>query len=63
VEIGYFRRWLVNFNTNDNRRVTAGDFDRFSITAPSDPRLPGGGGYVVSGLFDANPNVAALTDN
>ena len=45
VEVGYFKRWLQNFTATDNTLVTAGDFTPFSITAPSDPRLPGGGGY------------------
>ena len=26
--------------------------DFYAVTAPSDPRLPGGGGYVIRGLFD-----------
>ncbi len=55
VEIGYYRRWLQNFIVTDNRLVTPDDFGSFSITAPSDPRLPGGGGFVVSGLYNVVP--------
>ena len=36
----------------DNLAVAASDFDPFSVTAPSDPRLPGGGNFVVSGLYN-----------
>jgi hypothetical protein len=50
VEFGYFRRWLNDFTATDNTLVTAGDFTSFALNAPSDPRLPGGGGYAVTGL-------------
>ena len=64
VEVGYFRRWLQNFTVTDNRAVAAGDFDSFGITAPSDPRLPGGGGQAISGLYNLKPTVpAGLTDS
>ena len=55
VEVGYYRRWLLNFLATDNRSVAPSDFGSFSITAPADSRLPGSGGYVISGLYDVAP--------
>ena len=63
VEVGYLRRWLQNFTVTDNRAGAPSDFTEFSVTAPLDPRLPGGGGYVVGGLYDVIPDKFGLTDN
>ena len=52
VDLGYFRRWFGNLRTTDDRALSPADFDTFSIPAPSDPRLPDGGGYTVGGLRD-----------
>jgi hypothetical protein len=63
VEAGYTRRWLQNFTVTDNRLVAPSDFTQFSVTAPIDSRLPDGGGYVVSGLYNVNPDKFGQTDN
>jgi hypothetical protein len=55
VDVSYFRTWFTNLIVIDDRAVSAADFDTFSITAPSDPRLAGGGGYTVSGLYNLKP--------
>jgi hypothetical protein len=55
VEAGYFHRWLTHYTTTDNTALSAADFTSFTLTAPSDPRLPGGGGYPISGLLNLTP--------
>ena len=54
VDVNYFRRWYGNFVIVDDLAVGPGDYDPFTITAPKDQRLPGGGGYPVPG-FDIKP--------
>jgi hypothetical protein len=64
VEVGFQRRWLVNSSVVDNRARAAGDHTRFGVRIPEDPRLPGGGGGVLEGLYNVTPEAATrLNDN
>jgi len=63
VEVGYYRRTFDNFTLNDNLSVKPSDLGTYSIVAPQDPRLPNGGGYTISGLYDVNPSVSGQVNN
>src|ERR1700730_978257 len=63
VEVGYSQRWFPMLTATDNLAVTPTDYSPYSITRPPDPRLPGGGGYVISNLYDINPNKFGQTNN
>jgi len=64
VELGYQRRWLVNFTATDNRSRAPEDHTIFGVSIPSDPRLPGGGGGVLEGLYNVTATAATrLNDN
>jgi hypothetical protein len=49
---GYYRNANSKNRVTDNILVTPADFDTYCVTAPSDPRLPGGGGYQICGMAD-----------
>jgi hypothetical protein len=62
VNVGYFRNWWGNWYTVNNLTNETSDWTPFSITAPVDPRLPGGGGQVISGLYDLVPTAVVEVD-
>ncbi|HEY1912716.1 MAG TPA: carboxypeptidase regulatory-like domain-containing protein [Vicinamibacterales bacterium] len=64
AEVSYFRRAYGHFTTTDNLDVTPADFSPYCVTAPTDSRLPGGGGYPVCGLYDISaPKFGLATHN
>jgi len=63
VEAGYYQRWFPVFSVTDNRAVTPAAYDGWSLTAPADPRLPGGGSYVIRDLTNIAPASFGRQDN
>jgi hypothetical protein len=61
--LAYSRRWFSGFTVADNLSLERSDLTPFSVTAPADARLPGGGGYLVSGLYDVIPGKAGQVSN
>jgi hypothetical protein len=47
VEVAYNRRWFRGIKVTDNRLRGPEDYEAFTILAPPDPRLPGGGSYPI----------------
>ena len=63
IEIAYHRRWFSGFTLNDNLFTTSSNYARYGITAPSDSRLPDGGGYRIENLFDIDPSLFGRINN
>ena len=60
---GYYHNWFSNFTATNNLAVTPVDYSPFCVTAPSDARLPNGGGYQVCGLYDVSPSKLGRVTN
>ena len=63
VEVGYYRRTFAGFTITDNLATTAASYDTFTFVAPADPRLPGGGGQVISNLYNLKPQFFGQVNN
>src|SRR4051812_32310184 len=63
AEATFVRHWFGNFIVVNNRAVSPSDFSPYCITAPSDPRLPGGGGNQICGMYDVNPDKFGQVNN
>jgi hypothetical protein len=59
IEVGYARRWFKGVTVQDNQARTPDEYDSYVIAAPSDPRLPGGGGYPITNYV---PTAAAARE-
>jgi len=63
VDVTYTRRAFRGFTVADNLSLEPSDLTPFSILAPLDSRLPGGGGYRIEGLYDVIPARAGQVNN
>jgi len=63
LSAGYYHSWYGNHTVTDNEEIGPADFEPYSIMAPVDARLPGGGGYRVDGLYDISLAKFGLASN
>jgi hypothetical protein len=61
AEFGYSRRSWGNFTVTDNRAVAASEYDTYTLTVPTDARLPNSGQTISYGLL--NPSGFGKQDN
>jgi len=56
AEIQWNKRWFYGYYVSRNQSLDpTADWNTYSVTAPVDSRLPGGGGYAITGLHDVVP--------
>jgi hypothetical protein len=63
VSAGYYRRDYYSLQRTDNRLIEPDrDYTPFTITAPLDPRLPNGGGEVIT-MYNLKPEKLGAVEN
>ncbi|HXD75700.1 MAG TPA: hypothetical protein VN628_18265, partial [Vicinamibacterales bacterium] len=56
AEVQWNKRWFYGYYIPQNLALDpVNDWSVYNVTAPADSRLPGGGGYTISGLHDVVP--------
>ncbi len=55
LEVQWNKRWFDGYYVTRNTSISPSDWQAYNITAPTDARLPNGGGYAVTGLHDITP--------
>lgn len=55
IDVAYFKHWFRGQYVGNNVATAASDYDAYCVTAPSDSRLPNGGGNQVCGFYDVKP--------
>ena len=56
AEVQWNKRWFYGYYIPQNLALDpTNDWSVYNVTAPTDSRLPGGGGYAISGLHDVVP--------
>jgi hypothetical protein len=63
IDASYNRRWWGNETIVDNLSVAPVDFDAYTVTAPADDRLPGGGNYAITDLWAVKEAKFGATNN
>jgi hypothetical protein len=63
LEVGYARRWFQGVTVTDNLARTPDEYYFYDVAAPSDPRLPGGGGYNIRVYQARNTALAEPAQN
>jgi hypothetical protein len=63
VEVGYARRWFSGVTVTDNQNRTPDQYQQYTVNAPSDSRLPGGGGYPITLYYPTNAALGVAASN
>jgi hypothetical protein len=63
VEVGYHRRWADKWTLVKNTLNSHADFNPYSVTAPSDPRLGIASGRVIDDLWNISPGKFGQINN